>query len=198
LKHIVVFASGSGSNFQAIIDGVESEQINAEIKGLISNKKDCRALVRAEKHKINTRILNPSDFDNYTSYINKLEEVLKSWNPDLIVLAGYLLKIPERIINLYKNRIINIHPSLLPKYGGKGFYGDKVHREVLENREKETGCTVHLVTEEYDKGPVLAQRKVPVYESDNVESLAERVLKQEHNLLPEVVSELIETFNSNT
>lgn len=195
MKHIVVFASGSGTNFQALIDAVESGRIAARIRGLVSNKTDNKALDRARKHGIDTVTLAPSFFSGYSEYEEALLQQLKNWKTDLIVLAGYMIKVPASIIEEYRGRIVNIHPSLLPKYGGKGFYGIKVHRAVIENKEKQSGCTVHLVTEEYDKGPILAQEKVPVLEDDNPESLAERVLKKEHKLLPKVVGELIEDLN---
>lgn len=195
MKHIVVFASGSGTNFQALIDAVESGRITARIRGLVSNKTDNKALDRARKHGIDTVTLAPSSYSSYPGYEEALLQQLKTWKTDLIVLAGYMIKVPAAIIEEYRGRIVNIHPSLLPKYGGKGFYGIKVHRAVIENKERQSGCTVHLVTEEYDKGPILGQEKVPVLEGDNPESLAERVLKKEHELLPKVVGELIEDLN---
>ncbi len=107
-----------------------------------------------------------------------------------------MIKIPTALIKKYENRILNIHPSLLPKYGGKGFYGEKVHQAVIDNKESESGCTVHLVTEEYDQGPILAQRKVPVKADDDADSLSKRILKEEHKLLPVVVGRLAEQLNS--
>lgn len=196
MKHIVVFASGSGTNFQALIDTVESGKVPARIIGLVSNNTDNKALERAHKHGIEKVSLAPSSFDNYSDYVEILQKQLEDWNTDLIVLAGYMIKIPTEIIDKYRGRILNIHPSLLPKYGGKGFYGINVHRAVIENNEKESGCSVHLVTEEYDKGPILAQEQVPVFESDDPESLAKRVLKKEHELLPKVVAETIKDLNS--
>ena len=196
MKHIVVFASGSGTNFQAIIDAVKSGQINARVKGLLSDNPNCKALDRAKKNDIETAVIHPSDFESTEGFGKALIETLESWKADLIVLAGYLKKIPLSVIRAYENRIINIHPSLLPKFGGKGFYGSKVHQAVLDANEEESGCSVHIVTEEYDKGPVLKQQKVPVYKSDDVETLAQRILQQEHYLLPKVVGELIEDLNS--
>lgn len=191
MKHIVVFASGSGTNFQALIDAVASGQIPARLRGLISNKSDNKALQRARTNDINFITLSPSSFDNQGDYVQALKGKLKEWETDLIVLAGYMLKIPAEIIKDYEGKIINIHPSLLPKFGGKGFYGLNVHRAVIDSGEKESGCTVHVVTEEYDKGPVIAQEKVPVYPSDDPKTLAQRVLTKEHLLLPKVVQKLI-------
>lgn len=198
--NIVVFASGSGTNFQAIIDAVESGQINGRIVGLITNKKGIQAIDRAQKHNINHKCLTPSDFPSHSDYVTALLSQLEKWDTELIALAGYMIKIPSEIIDKYNNRIVNIHPSLLPKYGGKGFYGMNVHRAVIDNEEPESGCTVHLVTDEYDQGPILGQRKVPVKKYDNPETLAQRILKEEHKLFPKVIAKLAKQINkkSNT
>lgn len=187
MKQLVFFASGSGTNFQSVIDAINEGKINATITGLIVNKPGTGAADRAKKNGIPVEILAPSSFETSEAYESVLLNTLKHWQPDLIVLAGYMLKIPERIIEVYPEQIINIHPSLLPKFGGKGFYGLKVHQAVLEAGETETGCSVHLVDEKYDQGPILAQRKVAVKENDTPETLAKRVLKHEHELLPEVI-----------
>lgn len=194
LKNIVVFASGSGTNFQAIIDAVEAGKINARIRGLIASKPGIKAIERAKNHQIDTKILSFSDYKEESGYEEELLRTLDKWEPDLIVLAGYMLKIPDPVIEQYRNRMINIHPALLPKYGGKGFYGLMVHKAVIADNEKESGCSVHYVTEKYDDGPVIAQAKVPVYESDDAETLAQRVLKEEHKLLPTVIAELISGY----
>lgn len=191
-----MFASGSGTNFQALINAVESGDIDARIRGLITNKDGIKALERAQNHGIETAVLKPSAFSSDSAYLESLEKTLSQWGTDLIVLAGYMIKIPAAIIEKYRGRIVNIHPSLLPKYGGKGYYGIKVHQAVLENKESETGCTVHLVNEEYDQGPILAQKKVPVNENDTPQILARRVLEKEHELLPMVVAQLIKDLNS--
>ncbi|WP_440999587.1 phosphoribosylglycinamide formyltransferase [Fodinibius sp. SL11] len=193
--NIVVFASGSGTNFQAIIDAVESGQINGRITGLITNKKEIQAIDRAQKHNIAHKYLTPSNFSSHSNYVTTLLNQLEEWDTQLIALAGYMIKVPPQIIETYKNRIVNIHPSLLPKYGGKGFYGMNVHRAVINNEEPESGCTVHLVTEEYDQGPILGQRKVPVKPSDDPETLAQRILKEEHKLFPEVIAKLANQLN---
>lgn len=194
--NIVVFASGSGTNFQAIIDAVENGQINGRIVGLISNKKGIQAIDRAQKHNIDHEYLAPSDFPSYPNYVEALLKQLEQWDTQLIALAGYMIKIPSEIIDKYKDRIVNIHPSLLPKYGGKGFYGKKVHRAVIDNKEEISGCTVHMVTEEYDQGPILGQRKVPVRKSDDPETLAKRILKEEHKLFPEIIAKLAKQINN--
>ncbi len=191
MKKIVVFASGSGTNFQAIIDAVIQKSIPAEITGLITNNPDATAIDRAKRNGVSVRLLRSGDYDDYQVYTADLLNQLDEWKPDLIVLAGYLKKIPVEIIRRYEHRIINIHPALLPKYGGKGFYGINVHRAVIAAGEKESGCTVHVVTEEYDKGPILDQVKVPVKKDDSPEILQQRILKQEHRLLPQVITKLL-------
>ena len=193
---IVVFASGSGTNFQSIINAVENGHIEGRIGGLITNKNNIKAVERARKHGIRHATVAPSDFQARSDYVQTLSDQLGEWETDLIVLAGYMKKIPAELIKKYKNRIINIHPSLLPKYGGKGFYGPYVHQAVIESKDTESGCTVHMVTEEYDDGPILAQRKVPVYDSDDPSTLARRILKQEHELLPEVIAQLVNQLKS--
>ncbi|HLR77037.1 MAG TPA: phosphoribosylglycinamide formyltransferase [Balneolaceae bacterium] len=195
MKNLVFFASGSGTNFQSVIDAIEEGRLNARIAGLITNKNEAYCTKRAEKHNIPVKVLAPSDFESSGHFDEKLLEILEQWNPYLIILAGYLLKIANPVIEKYSGQIINIHPSLLPKYGGKGFYGKKVHEAVLKGGETETGCSVHIVTEQFDEGPILEQRKVPVYQTDTPEQLAARVLKQEHQLLPEVIANLIEDIN---
>lgn len=198
MLNIVVFASGSGTNFQSIIDATEDGQIKGRIRGLITNKDGIHSIARARNHDIQHTTINPADFADTSGFAEALLAQLEHWNTDLIVLAGYMIKIPAPVIRKYEGRILNIHPSLLPKYGGKGFYGKRVHQAVIDNNETESGCTVHLVTEIYDDGPILAQRKVPVYESDDADQLAARVLKQEHILFPEVIAKLANELNSKT
>ncbi len=191
MKKVVVFASGSGTDFQSIIDAIALKSVHAKIAGLISNNPDAGALERARKNEIPARILRPTDYPDSNIYASYLMDQLDEWSPDLIVLAGYLKKIPVEVIRRYEHRIINIHPALLPKYGGKGFYGIKVHRAVIAAGENESGCTVHVVTEEYDQGPILAQAKVHVYKDDTPEILQQRILKEEHRLLPQVINNLL-------
>jgi formyltetrahydrofolate-dependent phosphoribosylglycinamide formyltransferase len=194
LKNIVVFASGSGTNFQSIIDAVRRDEIPAHITGLITDRPGIGAIDRAKKNEIEVAVIDPHSFANNSGFENALLHQLDEWKATLIVLAGYVKKIPASIIQEYPNRILNIHPSLLPKFGGKGFYGSKVHEAVLEAGEKESGCTVHIVTEEFDKGPILAQAKVPVHKDDTPQLLAQRILKQEHKLLPETIKQHIQTL----
>jgi phosphoribosylglycinamide formyltransferase 1 len=181
---LVVLASGSGSNFQSIIEAVRAGTIHASIAGLIVSKTEIGAIEKAKNAGIETVVIKPGLVDSGLTFSESLLNQLAVWQPDLIILAGYLAKIPTEVISRYPNRILNIHPSLLPKYGGKGFYGINVHRAVIENLEKESGCTVHLVNEAFDEGPILAQSRVPVHPHDTAQSLAERVLVQEHSLYP--------------
>jgi phosphoribosylglycinamide formyltransferase 1 len=191
LKNLVVFASGSGSNFQAIIDSIKEGTLDAGIAGLITDRPGIGAIERAKSESIPVYTIK---YDTQSSYTEQLIHELDEWKPDLIILAGYLKKIPVAITEKYPNQIINIHPSLLPKYGGKGFYGLNVHKAVLEASEKESGCTVHFVNEFYDQGDIIEQKEVPVSPDDTPESLARKVLKEEHKLLPKVIAEIL---NSN-
>ena len=194
MKKLVVFASGSGSNFQSIIDAILNGQINARIVGLVSNIESAQCLNRAKKHKIPTAVLKASDYNSESEYEQVLLRQLYNWETDVIILAGYLRKIPASIIEVYPSKILNIHPSLLPKYGGKGFYGIKVHKAVLDANDEESGCSVHIVSQEYDEGPVLGQSRVPVLKNDTPEQLAERVLIQEHKLYPVIIQHHLETL----
>lgn len=191
MKGLVVFASGSGTNFQSLIDAIEEGKLSAKINGLITDKPDIGSIERAKDNGIPYKVIAPSSFNNESEFAKALIDQLKTWNTDLIVLAGYLKMIPYQVIDKFENRILNIHPSLLPKYGGKGFYGLNVHRAVIENKEPVSGCTVHLVNEEFDKGPILAQTEVPILPDDTPEKLAARILKQEHKLLPATVEEYL-------
>lgn len=191
MKKLTVFASGSGTNFQAIIDAVEQEELDATITGLITSRDQIGALARANRAGIPSKVIKPGHFRTEEGFAEALLEALKTFDPDLIVLAGYTVKIPGSVIRKYPDRILNIHPSLLPRYGGKGFYGMRVHEAVLRAGDNESGCTVHLVDEEYDRGRILAQRKVPVLSDDTPEELAHRVLEQEHQILPLTIQQLL-------
>ncbi len=182
-----VFASGHGSNFKAILKAIQETRLDAEIKLLLSNNPDAGAITIAIKNNIPTAVLNSRDFSNRTLFVDEMLSVLNLHGVQLIVLAGYMKKIPSEIITAYRNRIVNIHPALLPSFGGKGMYGHHVHEAVIEQGCKVTGVTVHIVDEVYDHGPIVAQRCVPVEENDTAETLAARVLKVEHQLYPEVL-----------
>lgn len=159
--NIAVFASHSGSDLQAAIDGCAAGLIDGRICAVISNNADAYALTRADNAGIDRYCLRPSDFETEGEYDGAVLRILKEHETDMIFLAGYLKKIGAAVISAYKNRIFNIHPALLPKYGGKGMYGIKVHTAVIEAGEKETGVTIHRVSCEYDSGEIVAQTRVP-------------------------------------
>lgn len=190
-KRVTVFASGTGSNFKTLHKAALSGEIPAVITALISDNEQAGALEYARTHNIPTHVIHPRRFESEAAYSAALAELLEMQQPELIILAGYLKKIPGDIVRKYPRKIINIHPALLPKYGGKGCYGMHVHRAVLQHGDRESGCTIHYVTEQYDEGPVIARRVVPVYTNDSPEDLAKRVQEQEHELYPQVVRQLL-------
>ncbi len=178
IPRIAVFASGSGSNFQAILDAIASGRLQASVCALIASKQGIGAIQKAEANHIPV-------------FINDADRALESTHPDLLVLAGYLKPIPSHIIDRFPDQILNIHPALLPKFGGKGMYGRHVHEAVIAAGESESGCTVHVVTEHYDEGPILAQARVPVLKDDTIDTLATRVLAQEHHLFPLIIQQVL-------
>lgn len=187
---IAVFISGSGSNLQSIIDNIENGNLNCEISYVIADR-ECFGLERAEKHGIKSIMLDKKLFGkNLSDEINAILEN-DTERTDYIVLAGYLSILSENFINKWNRKIINIHPSLLPKYGGKGMYGIKVHEAVIANKEKESGCTIHFVDNGIDTGEIITNVKVPVYENDAPEILQKRVLEKEHILLIEGIKKLL-------
>lgn len=190
---IGVLVSGGGTNLQAIIDGVKSGAIpSAEMAIVISNKEDAYALTRAQQADVPNLFLDPKAYRTRDDFFTQVIYELVESGADMVCLAGFLLKLEPNIIRKFKGRILNIHPALLPKYGGKGMYGHFVHEAVLKSGDKESGCTVHVVDEEFDHGPILLQRKVAVSPDDTAEKLAARVLEQEHLLYPEAVKLFIE------
>ena len=170
MLNLVVFASGNGSTLQAIIDAINNNELSATINLVVSNNKDAFALERAKNNNIDTYIISNKEFQ---SQDEELYEVLSNYKIDLIVLAGYLKMIGPKLLNKYT--IINTHPSLLPKYGGKGMYGMKVHKAVVEAGEKISGVTLHYVNSEYDKGSIIAQTKVDVLPTDTAEDISAKV-----------------------
>jgi len=180
---LAVLASGRGSNLQAIIehfDNLARERV-AKVVLVASNRPDSPALIRAATASIDIATFSASDDGS------QLRELLRQFRVDLVVLAGYLKRIPPMVIREYAGRIINIHPALLPAFGGEGMYGARVHEAVIESGASESGVTVHLVDDEYDRGPIVAQWRVPVEKSDTAESLAARVLAVEHVVYPRVI-----------
>ena len=191
-KKIVVLVSGSGTNLQAVIDAIKNGRLTCvEIAAVISNKKDAFALERAQSADIEAIFINPRQFKNNVDYDKKLIEIISPYNVDLIVLAGYLKILTENFVNAFPNKMINIHPALLPDFGGKGMYGSNVHEAVLKSEVKESGCTVHFVTTEVDAGPIIAQKKIPVIPGDTVDSLSKRILVEEHTLLVEAIEKVL-------
>ena len=191
-KRLAVLVSGTGTNLQAIIDAINSSELpNTEIAIVISSKKDAFALKRAESASIKNLFLNPESFSDNTLFNTELTKILKKYNVDLVILAGYTKILSNEFVNAFQNKIINIHPALLPNFGGKGMYGKKVHEAVLKSGAKESGCTTHFVINEVDTGPIIDQIKVPVLENDIVETLSKRVLNEEHKLLVKTIKKVL-------
>lgn len=189
---VVVLVSGGGTNLQAIIDNIESQKItNTKIVGVISNNKNAYALERAKKHNIFSLSISPKDYENREDFHKKLLEEINKLSPDLIVLAGCLIKIPDELIKNYERRIINIHPSLIPAFSGVGYYGLKVHEEALKRGVLVTGATVHFVNELVDGGEIIAQEVVKVEKDDTKETLQKRVMEEaEWKMLSFVINEI--------
>ena len=187
MKNIVLFASGSGSNVEKIIHYFK-DSTNVKIVAIFSNNATAKVLEKAKFYQIECQIV-PKEELNSSQFAEKMREL----NPDLIILAGFLLKFPSEIISLFPNRIINIHPALLPKYGGKGMYGMHVHQAVLENNEAETGITIHYVNENYDEGAFIFQQSVTIEGCSTAEEIAVKVLQLEHYHFPIIIEKLLTT-----
>lgn len=186
-KKIIVFASGSGTNAENIIKYFK-DSATAEVSLVLSNNQSAKVLERA--HKLNVIALH---FDKTAFYnTNDVLHILEDTQPDLIVLAGFLWLFPNKILEKFPNKVINLHPALLPKFGGKGMYGNNVHQAILENKEKETGITIHYVNENYDEGQVIFQTAFPVDSQDTVESIAEKIHELEYRHFPKVIEDLLE------
>lgn len=186
MKKIVVFASGSGTNAENIIKYFISNK-NAKVITVFTNNASAKVIERAQNHQISTEIFSKEELID-GKVLQKIDEI----KPDLIVLAGFLLKFPENIIANYPNQIINIHPALLPKYGGKGMYGMHIHRAIVENKEKETGITIHFVNENYDEGAIIFQKNVSLTPNETPESVAEKIHTLEQKYFPEIIARLLE------
>src|SRR5687768_9581861 len=204
MNHIAIFASGAGSNAEKIIDylasaspgaplsvsigaGGEAVERGAGVRLIVSNKPDAGVLKIATANNIPSLIIEKEKFYRGNAYVDEL----KNAGIDFIVLAGFLWKLPSLLIKAYPGKIINIHPALLPKYGGKGMYGHFVHEAVLAAKEKESGITIHYVDEHYDNGDIIFQAKCPVYKSDSPDSLEQRIRKLEHEYYPKIVEEVV-------
>ena len=182
---IVIFASGSGTNAENIIRHFKATK-TASIEAVFTNKADAQVIQRAEKYQVPTQVFSKNDLET-----GKVLQEINTIQPDLIVLAGFLLKFPETIVAAYPDKIINIHPALLPKYGGKGMYGMHVHRAIVENKEPKTGITIHYVNENYDEGNVIFQKEVTVLISDTPEVVAAKIHELEQDHFPVVIEKLI-------
>ncbi len=183
---LAVFVSGKGTNLLNIIKKNRDGFLRSEVVLVISDR-DCEAIENSEREGIRTKVADPRNFADEMEFGNALVEALNNSEADFIVLAGYLKKVPNIVVKKFANRIINVHPALLPSFGGKGMYGMKVHQAVIDYGCKVSGATVHLVDAEYDHGPVVLQRCVPVSEDDSPETLASKIHKLEYELLPEAI-----------
>ncbi|MES2239488.1 MAG: phosphoribosylglycinamide formyltransferase [Bacteroidota bacterium] len=187
MKKIVVFASGSGTNAENIIKHFKGGAVG-EVVGVFTNNANAKVIDRAKNNGVPVAIFTKSELNE-----SDLVQKVHAFQPDLIVLAGFLLKFPDALIESYTDKIVNIHPALLPKYGGKGMYGMHVHRAVVENKEKETGITIHYVNENYDEGAIIFQKTVVVLSTDTPEVVAEKIHELEQKYFPGVVEDLLKT-----
>jgi len=187
-KRIAVFISGGGSNLQALIDASQKGEIKGEIALVISDRKGAYGLERARSHGITNLYINQRQFNSPEDYSKYLVDTMREHAIDLIVLAGCLTILPRELVELYKNAIVNIHPSLIPSFCGQGFYGERVHRAVLDYGVKITGATVHFLDEGTDTGPIILQKPVYIGDLNSAEEIQERVLSTEHQILREAVS----------
>jgi formyltetrahydrofolate-dependent phosphoribosylglycinamide formyltransferase len=191
MLRLAVFVSGRGSNLRAILNAKSSDYLDVEIKALISDKEDCPAVELAKANSIPYYFVSKIDKTGFIKFEN-LSKLLKELNIGLIVLAGFLKKIPEDVVESFEGRIINIHPALLPSFGGEGMYGMNVHHAVFNSSAKVSGATVHFVDKIYDHGKIIAQRAIDISDVQSPEEIAERVLKVEHELLPYVIKLIAE------
>ncbi|MBM1104988.1 phosphoribosylglycinamide formyltransferase [Aurantibacter crassamenti] len=187
MKNIVLFASGSGSNVENIVRYFQDKNNSVIISVVLTNKSDAKVLDRCNNLNINGLYFNRNAF--YAT--DCVRDILKNINPDLIILAGFLWKMPEKIIKDFPSKIINIHPALLPKYGGKGMYGNNVHKAIKANNEQETGITIHYVNENYDEGAIIFQAKTQINSSDSVEDIANKVHELEFEHFPKTIEKLL-------
>lgn len=191
-----VLVSGGGSNFEALVAAARRGEIPAaDFRLLISNKPGVGALDRATRLGVPSRVMEPKAFPDRSAYFDAVADAFEKVGARVVCLAGFLLKVEPCFIRRFPGRVLNIHPALLPEFGGKGMYGHHVHEAVLAAGEKESGCTVHLVDDEFDHGPVLAQAKVPVRPGDTADLLAARVLEQEHRLYPAALRQFLEKLD---
>ena len=184
---IAVLASGGGSNFGAILKSIESGRLYAEVALLITDRPAIGAIEKAEQHGIPVEILTAQKDETEQAFAQRLLDPLALHGVSLVALAGYLRKVPSAVVDAYRHRMLNVHPSLLPAFGGQGFYGQRVHEAVLAHGCRVSGATIHLVDEAYDTGPIVLQEPIPVFQEDTVRTLASRVLGVEHRLYPQAL-----------
>jgi phosphoribosylglycinamide formyltransferase-1 len=182
-----IFASGAGTNAENLITYFKNDT-RIKIKLVITNNDDAGVIKRAEDHKKTVQIISKEALNNYT---DQIIEFLKAEKIDLLILAGFLLKIPEKLVKAFPDKIVNIHPALLPNYGGKGMYGMNVHEAVIANKDKESGITIHFVNEEYDKGRIILQAKCAIGTNDTAEDLAKKVHALEYEYFPKAIEKLL-------
>ena len=187
LKKIILFASGSGSNAEKICKYFEKKK-SVSMDLLICNNPKANVLKKTKKYFINSLIIDHETFYNSSDVLEKILNL----NPSLIVLAGFLWKIPEKLINSFPEKIINIHPALLPKFGGKGMYGIRIHNAVIEKKEKKSGITIHYVNKNYDEGEIIFQKTIYVKKNETPEELSSRILKLEHYFFPRIINQVLE------
>ena len=192
MLRIVVCVSGGGTNLQAILDAIDGGTVtNTRVLAVISNNRNARALERAKANGIEAKVISPREYGDREAFNRAFTEEVKALSPDLIVLAGFLVRIPLQMVEAFANRIINIHPSLIPSFCGVGYYGLKVHEKVLERGVKVTGATVHFVNEGMDEGPIISQKAVYIEDGDTPELLQQRVMEQaEWILLPRAIDDI--------
>ena len=184
---LAIFASGNGSNMEAITQAVDSGTIPADLVLCVTNNPNAGVIARADAHEVPISILQPSDFQDRDAYVQTLLDTLMRHRVNFVALAGYMVKIPPAVVRAFEDRMLNIHPALLPAFGGKGMYGHHVHEAVLEYGVRWTGVTVHIVDNDYDHGPVVLQEPVEVRQDDTPDSLAARIHPVEHRLYPEAI-----------
>jgi len=188
-KKLAIFGSGSGSNAENICNYFANSS-DIEVALICTNKQDAFIVKRANKLSIPVYIFTKYELNNFVD----LHEKLKSIDVDFVILAGFLLKLPTKMIDIYQNRIINIHPSLLPKYGGKGMYGNNIHKAVIKSKETESGISIHFVNKNYDEGKIILQEKCAISDNETIETLIQKIHKLEHNYFPGAIEKILKNY----
>jgi len=189
--NLVVCASGEGTNFEAIVRASQEGKLAARVTGLVTNRQGIGALERAQKLGIPSAVLNPKNFPSRSDWDRAMVAQLQEWKADYVILAGYLALIGPEVLRFFTQRVVNSHPALLPKFGGSGMYGDRVHEAVVRAGEKESGVTIHLIDEVFDRGKIIAQERVVVRPEDTPEDLSRRVKALEVLLYPKVINDMV-------